>query len=453
MQKTMKGTKYTYRHIARIKIEAETPVAVGSGRSTIMTDSPVVRDINGLPYIPGSSLAGVLRHALGIADNEKGIFGHHDDKGGEGSRLCVSDAVMIGAEGKVLDGLQPEINWSDDFYRHYADLPIRQHVRIGEKGTAEDGGKFDNEVVLRGTRFVFEMELCSDTNDEPTFSAALEKLRGSSFRIGSGTRCGLGKVKVVSLKHRVLNLSCREDLDVYLRKSSRLADDFDGTEGETSVVTDTAWVKYELDLTPLDFFSFGSGHGDDDVDDVPVTESVVTWKDGKPSVETGLTLIPATSVKGALAHRTAYNYNKLCGFFVGNSEAKSGGDNPAVAAIFGKAGDGASADGISRGNILLSDIHAPKVKDKVLNHVKIDRFTGGTIPGALFSEKVLYGRGQEYKLEILVATDALKDGNVRTAFEKSLKDLCDGLLPLGGGVNKGHGIFTGKLTIDNGTDS
>ena len=448
----MKGTIYTYRHIARIVIEAETPIAVGSGRSDILTDSPVVRDINGLPFIPGSSLAGVLRHALGIADDEKNIFGHHDDNGGEGSRLSVSDAVMIGAEGKAMDGLQPGIDRTGAFYKHFVDLPIRQHVRIGDKGSAEDGGKFDNEVVLRGTRFVFEMELVSDTADEPTFSDALKQLQGSSFRIGSGTRCGLGKVKVVSMQRRVLNLSIRNDLDAYLRKSSCLADSFDGADEELSVATDSAWNKYVLKLKPLDFFSFGSGHGDDDVDDVPVTESVVTWKDGIPSVETGRTLIPATSVKGALAHRTAYHYNKIRGLFAGNSEAKKGDKNPAVAAIFGKAGDGASADGITRGNILLSDVHASEVKDKVLTHVKIDRFTGGTMRGALFNEKVLYGRGQEYTLEILVAKDALNGENVREAFEASLHDVCDGLLPLGGGVNRGNGIFTGELIIDDGKD-
>ena len=450
---TMKETKYTYRHIARIVIEAETPVAVGSGKSDIATDSPVVRDINGLPFIPGSSLAGVLRHALGIADNEKGIFGHHDERGGEGSRLSVSDAVMIGAEGKAMDGLQPGIDWKGEFYQHLADLPIRQHVKIGDKGTAEDKGKFDNEVVLRGTRFVFEMELVSYTPDEPAFSDALNQLQDTTFRIGSGTRCGLGKVKVVSLKRMVLNLSCRKDLDAYIRKSSSLADNFDGKDLCLSAPTSSGWKKYVLKLKPLDFFFFGSGHGDDDVDDVPVTESIVSWNaDGKPSVKTDLTLVPATSVKGALAHRTAYNYNKLCGLFAGNSEAKSGSDNPAVAAIFGKAGDGASADAISRGNILLCDVHEEKVKDKVLSHVKIDRFTGGTINGALFFEKVLYERGQEYSLDILVAKDALKDYNIRKAFENSLRDICSGLLPLGGGVNRGNGIFTGELTIEDGED-
>ena len=36
--------------------------------------------------------------------------------------------------------------------------------------------------------------------------------------------------------------------------------------------------------------------------------------------------------------------------------------------------------------------------------------------------------------------------NVKKAFEDSLKDVCMGLLPLGGGVNRGNGCFSGILT-------
>lgn len=438
----MKETKYTYRHIARVVLEAETPIAIGTGTSDLLTDAPVVRDINGLPYIPGTSLAGVLRHDLNIADDEKSIFGHHDSKGGEGSRLIVTDAVMIGREGTALDGLQVNLNMADNFYKYFVDLPIRQHVRINDKGTAENGGKFDKQIVIKGTRFVFEMELCSDTDDEPTFLQALRQLQTDTFRVGSGTRNGLGKVKVVRLHRAVLNLNAPADLEAYRTKSSNLAEplpDCFREEQVDIVAHDDSWVKYTLRLSPDDFFRFSSGMGDDEADDTPVTEAVVTWKDGKPTITTQQTLIPATSVKGALAHRTAYHYNKIRQFYVGNPEAKTGDANAAVVQIFGK------TDEPTRGNILLSDVFAPKADTKLLPHVKIDRFTCGTIKGALFNEKVTSARGQEYNLEIFVSRKALDDDAVRKAFEYSLQDICDGLLPLGGGVNRGNGIFTGKL--------
>lgn len=426
-------------------IEAETPIAVGSGQSDILTDAPVIRDVNRLPYIPGTSLAGVLRHALGIAEGDKDIFGHHDKDGGEGSRLIVSDAVMIGKDGETLDGAQT-IDWNDDFYCHFEDLPVRQHVKMGHSGTGENGGKFDNQVVYKGTRFVFEMEVYSEEDEEKNFNLALDKLASDTLRIGSGTRCGYGKIKVVTMKRASLCLADKEQLKLYLDKSASLAEEWEGFKDahcETSV--DDDWYRYELRLSPLDFFMFGAGIGDDDADDVPVAESIAVWNDGKPAVAERQLLIPATSVKGALAHRTAYHYNKICKLYAGDENAKTGDKNPAVAAIFGVAGDGKTSDDIKRGNIILSDVLTENVSQKVLYHVKIDRFTGGTIKGALFQEKVSYGKGNEYTVEILVLKEALNDDNMRQAFEKSLADVCDGLLPLGGSVNRGNGVFTGKL--------
>lgn len=57
-------TTYKYRMIARITLEATSPLAVGSGEKDIITDAPVARDVNDLPYIPGTSLMGIIRHSL-----------------------------------------------------------------------------------------------------------------------------------------------------------------------------------------------------------------------------------------------------------------------------------------------------------------------------------------------------------------------------------------------------
>ena len=45
-----------------------------------------------------------------------------------------------------------------------------------------------------------------------------------------------------------------------------------------------------------------------------------------------------------------------------------------------------------RGKILISDVIdvREQAKPKILNHVSIDRFTGGGIDGALFDEQTLY---------------------------------------------------------------
>lgn len=70
-QTTPERKLYAFRYLARIVLQAETPLSIGSGESNIQTDSPVIRDINGLPFIPGTSLAGILRHAVDSLEQKK----------------------------------------------------------------------------------------------------------------------------------------------------------------------------------------------------------------------------------------------------------------------------------------------------------------------------------------------------------------------------------------------
>lgn len=446
-----------YVHLARVVVEADTPIAIGTGREDIMTDAPVARDVNGLPYIPATSLTGVIRHALGIGKEDRNVvFGYHDKNGGQGSRLILTDAVMIGKEGKAMDGICNIQN--ENFCSHYREKNVRQHVRITDKGVADTKGygKFDNEVVYKGTRFVFEMELLSEDQEVEDFENSLNQLYDETFRIGSGTRCGYGKLKVVRCERVTLDLTDAEDLKAYLKKSSCLSSPWEFKkskmleEGRTSASTE--WTKYELKLKPLDFLLFGSGMGDEDADNTPMTDVVVEWdKKGEPSFSKHKTLIPATSVKGALAHRTAYHFNKRKRIFAENLKSKEernkyvGGCNDAVQALFGASVDEGSNKRGKRGNVILSDVIQHDVETKVFHHNKIDYFTGGTIDGALFQEKSIWGRGKSYELEILVDNQALADEDVMWAFERSLCDLCEGLLPLGGVTGRGNGVFVGKL--------
>lgn len=441
---------YRYRHMARVVVETATPLAVSSGNTDIVTDSPVVTDVNGMPYIPATSLAGVIRHALNISDaaKENNIFGYQDKKGGEGSRIIFTDAIMIGKEGEALDGIQ-SINWNDDFYAHYADLPIRQHVRISDRGTAEDSGKFDNQVVYKGTRFVFEIEVVSAAEDDKDlFLKALNQLYAASFRVGGGTRKGYGKLKVVSCKMASLDLTNANDLEAYCAKSSSLTEGwscYQPYQSPNQEEPQQGWEQYTLLLSPMDFMFFSSGQGDEDADNVAASESVVTWDDtGKPQFKDKQVLIPASSVKGTIAHRTAYHYNKFTHYYASKETIGENKQNHAVEVLFGKAGEG--KEDIKRGNVIMGDIIQGDLADKTFFHVKIDAFTGGTIDGALFQEKSANGRGQTYELEILVKKEALEEEEkVRMAFEQSLNDICEGLLPLGGATNRGYGIFTGKL--------
>ena len=71
----METTKYKYRSLARVIMEAATPLSIGSGDKNIITDALILTDVNGLPYIPGTTLAGIIRHALKKETGDR-LFGY-----------------------------------------------------------------------------------------------------------------------------------------------------------------------------------------------------------------------------------------------------------------------------------------------------------------------------------------------------------------------------------------
>lgn len=446
------STLYNFRHIAQIVIEAATPLMVGSGEKGAETDARVLLDVNGLPMIPGTSIAGVLRHMAGdegIFNKEEiaKIFGNKDGKDERGSKVIISEARMLGEDGNPIDGLctLPE----SEFIEMFKSLPIRQHVRITDKGAAADEGKFDCQVVFAGTRFVFEIEILSDSDKDRTLENIVSLLQMKSFRLGGGTRRGYGDMTAVSIKKAVIDLCDDKQRGLYLRKTSSFEPEWEAwTDCPVVVAEEKISDCFRLELSPEDFFLFGSGYNDDEVDMTSVQEPKILWSGSKTAKEY---LIPASSVKGAVAHRTAFYYNKLKERYVGNADPdkapKIGSENEAVLSLFGSEDEKSP----KRGNVLISDVYLEKVvSDKILNHVSIDRFTGGAIEAALFSEKVSYLCDENpVVIEFIIAKKAYEnDEKIKEAFICALKDITTGMLPLGGGVNRGNGCFKGVLKLN-----
>ena len=445
---------YKYRQLSRITLEAVTPLSIGSGNKDIKTDSVIAKDVNGLPYIPATTLAGLIRHSLPEEEQRKWM-GYQTKEESYGSQLILSEAKILSEFGKPIDGLNPN---EDKITKLRQQLPIRQHVRINHQGTAEKNGKFDEEIVPKGMRFCFEMELMSEEDDNEIMDKILTTIQSNGFRVGSGSRSGFGQISVISILHKRLDLSVSKDLEHYLSKSSSLDETWTGYEPYPSKVSKkTDYIHYELRLQPIDFMFFGSGFGDENSDMTFVQEPVIQWDENeKASIveKERVVIIPGSSVKGALAHRTAYHFNRLTRHFADDKSVQNlqnfvGKENIAINQLFGSEGDNKGKNK-KRGNILFSDVIMAESEDlekKVLNHVKIDRFTGGAVTGALFSEEVLYAPELSFTLELMLYDTTIKEEKENTlrAFETSLIDLCKGYLPLGGGVNRGNGTFKGIL--------
>ena len=419
---------YKHRFVAQIVLEATTPLKSGSGESSLFIDSPVIKDWNGLPMILGTSIAGMLRKSFdGDVDN---IFGKDN-----GSRVLISNAHLLDENQHIHYSLG--IKNRSEFLEKYSNLPIREHTAITDKGVAKEHSKFNEEIVYKGSRFKFELEFLGDESEEETWQKILNILTSPTFRLGGGSTKGFGEMRVVSCLESTYILGQN-----YQDKPSNLNTKI-GEEKELKDTTDSC--VYKVTIEPDDFFSFGAGFGDDEVDDIFVTEEIVKWKNGVGEFSEREILLPASSLKGALSHRVAYHYNKLKEIYadeipLDEFDNHIGENNEAVYTIFG-ASKGHKNE--SRGKALFSDIYKEfnEREVKIFDHVKIDRFTGGAIDSALFNEKVNAQR-DEWKIEI-VLVENLED-DIKKAFEYALDDLCNGLLPLGGKVNRGHGVFRGN---------
>ena len=247
--------KNQYRFLARIIIEAKTPLNIGSGNKGIKSDSLVLRDINGLPFIPGTTIAGLLRHT----------FGQEEDKymGSQqmGSPLIITEAKMLDCDSSVLDGIISQEKLTSEFLTHFRQLPIRQHAKIGHRGATLKGGKFDEEIVLKGTRLCFEMEmLSSNKEDEAKFKELLDSLSSDTFRIGSGSRSGFGEIEVVGgqCQYKMIDLTEDKQKEWYLKESSSLSEDWQDAEIiDLKKPKAEGWTTYEIKLNPVDFMLFG----------------------------------------------------------------------------------------------------------------------------------------------------------------------------------------------------
>lgn len=406
-------------------MEAETPLKVGSNAMDFVKDAPVQKDWNGLPMILGTSIAGVLRKSF--EGNKDEVFGNET-----GSKIIFSNALLVGDNGKVAEELLLDKS-TNKIFSLFEDLPIREHTAINDKGVTSKGAKFDEEVVYKGSRFKFSIEFIEEQKD--IFELILNQLSNPAFRLGGGTTKGFGKFKVHEIKTALLGL------DEY---SSRLNQEIG--ESYKPKDTDLKHRIYTLKIKPDDFFMFGSGFGDIDADMTPVYEQVIDYDNGKLSDKQ--VLIPASSVKGAISHRTAFYYNKAKSVFtdkITNYSDHLGENNEAVKAIFGHKKELTKHEKTElgeKGKILISDcFKEDKEQTKTFDHVSIDRFTGGAIDGALFQEKTIASDNKDYEIEILLEKSV--GGDELQAFEDALSDICNGMLPLGGATTKGHGVFSG----------
>lgn len=445
--------------VARVSIEMTTAFRSSAFRERDGADMAFIADCNGLPTLPGTSIAGVLRHAWAdcVGTDEDVWFGYTSRNHGSASLIEVSGGCVHDCHDKPVPFLGAKLT-ADPVLEAMVSGNVRDHVRLSHLGVADDKAKYDELVVPSGARFTFELrvnarELPHGNSDEhrAVMDKLLALLASPITRLGGATRRGLGAFKICRVLRRDFDLNKADDLadwgrlpvDLSAGLSPGLLKSADHGEWNDSGV-DVA----ELTLIADDFWSVGGGvpmpafahhrvkgdergkkEGDESASmsqSVPVHEPAIKWSESNGTVvgseDTPHHFIPGSAVKGALRHRIEFHARRRLGIWLGTEKSRQDDlvsyDNPpgeftrAALALGGSIKSSKDQRGASSfaGAFGVDDLHTNVGSSKTMKtmmHVAIDRFTQGPMDGFLFSETAFF-KGPEIKLSLFVNTRQLE---------------------------------------------
>lgn len=502
-KKDTKDIKRTQVDVARVTIELQSPIHVGTGRGDDLVDQFFVTDANDLPAIPGSSIAGVLRSLwLTLAQpvmTDKEVFGHQAEGNNSHANSWASRVVV--SWGHLHDShdhpvpfrMSPELLQQDVLLRQARIPATRQHVRINHRGTAVHHGLFDEAIVHAGHRFTFELTLHGC--DPQVMDTLLHLLDSDACRFGGKTRRGLGRFRIIRCQKRHFDLHNKTDFDAF----SKLPPTIETTVPESLLprfqpnasALHHNTVIAKLELKPRGFWMIGGGTPLDTdrfadqnhiPDLLPYREPRVVWNDQKQSHKATLdtnqprVVIPASSIKGALRHRASFHafvvgeiFADSANFDVWESLENNTLEEELVEELFGtvrkgkKKGNGTdtgsddseSSDVQRAGRLIMDDLVLDEslLSPKEMDHVTLDRFTQGALHGHLFQEFAYWKHkgAAPYPLclEIHIRNADQVSPQARVVLLRTLEDLAQGHLQIGAGSGRGHGWFEGRLTWSN----
>ena len=298
---------------------------------------------------------------------------------------------------------------------------MRDHVCLGPRGVTSGRGKFDEVVVSPGHRFSLKLRLVTAPGDQNAkaddWQQLLDLIADPALRIGGKTHRGFGSFCI----HRAA------------WKLGKV------TQSKTSALNTEL---YGSKITPETLWMIGGGLSAD-TDSAPISGQRIVWDAlGKGSVQT-VWIIPGSSIKGALAHRTRFHANVAAGNFIGEEKAKD--IEPDMIKLFGTE----KTKPAQAGRVFIDDIYLPQDTKQpnetkaqlaaVQNHVAINPFTGGAKDSALFDDQPLTQSTGAVDLVVQVR----KTGCDTQPLIAAINDLCAGRLALGAHASRGYGIFTG----------
>ena len=378
-------------------VKLTSPLIIRAGVSNDIlndtVDDIVVTYHDGQPFIPGTSLAGVLRQALQglVPDAELVLFGSIDDKGTQ-SALQINDIPLENTNIVVRDG-----------------------IRIDDvRGVTVDGAKYDFEVIESGAtgqlRIDCVIRRCHEQQGEKIEKAlaALANALQHGIAIGARTVNGFGRIacKDIALEH--YDFTKPDHVKAWLT----------GKSGASVAIPKQALVADRDLVITMDAY----------LEDTVLIKSIFeeAWEDKSVAL-----FVPGTSVKGVLRHQCGRIFQAL------------GSNDAIVNTLFGYSNDD---DKDSRkGRVMVDEIYFDRqFNQEEQPRIRVDRFTGGAMNGALFQDHpVRNTKGDAVTFPLRMTVKNCNDAEAGLVM-LLVKDLMTGQVTLGANRTIGYGRVQGK---------
>ncbi|SHF14933.1 RAMP superfamily CRISPR-associated protein [Schwartzia succinivorans] len=394
-------------------------------------DIHVLKNKKGTPIIPGTSAAGVLRSMIrdSIPQYEADLFGEIK----EGNQKSGAS-----------NGIQSSVN-IDDIVLKNGKIAFRDGVSIDSyTGSAIQGAKFDYEVVDSGAtgKFYLEMTLrgwhLEDKNDIKSpirhdIIQVVQYLRDrmkKGIQLGALTSKGFGCAVLTEDALGLFDFGKKQDVLAWLGNEEHHAKQ---ASVQLTAPSDITAEEKNLLTVEADFAICGSLI----IRDYDTDEKT---KDGKPIAAVmlkrhGRYVIPGTTLKGVLRHRTEDILRQFSCETVGlenlmgSAKSDNEDEKKVKSRFFVREAEFSGEDG--------------SVAGAVQQRNRIDRFTGGTIDAALFATKPVWQMKNGQKaLHLSFGIRKASEAEAGLALFL-LRDLWRGNIAIGGEKGIGRGRLLG----------
>ncbi len=412
--------RITAKYILTTTLTNISPLVIGSGQSDF-ADLELVRLPDGEVYIPASALAGKIRSYFDEEDDHfKFFWGTKSEIKNQSSKKQYQSHVNIeNATGTGTKG----------------NLAIKDGVKINyETNTAEKGAKYDYEVLEPGVDFKIKIEVtvrkAFDKIQMLRLTDFIGTILSSDFRIGAFTMAGFGQMKCapVTIRSFYFEDEASTDIDTWF---DYLAEDTG--QGNKEVVNDKIVFSHDgiLNLTAnfkiknaLITSTYGTSSNQPD--------KTQAYRKNNPEE----LVISGKSIRGALRHRAF----KILNTVYYNEENV----NTMINDLFGYV-DQKHNNRAKKSRIRIDEAVLKGYEKYKQARIKMDRFTSGTIDGALMETEAVWSKADE-NLTINIQLYKYRPQEV-TLLLLLLKDLWSSDLPIGGEKNIGRGVLEGRSAV------